>query len=79
MLWHNTMGGGEGRMQRLTSLKVIDLIFRAEFEFRADPLTRLCGYGYGKGWTNLTRTRTPGQPAALTRGFLIPVTIPTPR
>ena len=44
---------------------------------QGNPLTHCGGYRFGEGWINPTCTRTPGQPAALTRGFLKPMTIPT--
>jgi len=78
-LRHNAMGGDEGRKQRLTSLKAIDQIFERSLNSPGNPPTRCGGYGFGEGWINPTRTRTPGQPMALTRGFIKPVTIPTHR
>ena len=45
MLWHNTMGGIEGRKQQLTSLKVIDLIFRWSLNF--EPTGQPASVGMG--------------------------------
>jgi hypothetical protein len=53
--------------------------FHVEFECVGRPTNPGWGYGYGQGWINPTHTRThtPGQPVALTCGFLKPMTIPT--
>jgi len=61
----------------MTSFKAVELIFERSLNISGKPSNPWLGYGYGEGWTNPTRTRTPGQPAALTRGFLKPVTIPS--
>jgi len=60
----------------MTSFKAVELIFEQSLNISGKPSNPWLGYGYGEGWTNPTRTRTPGQPAALTHGFLKPVTIP---
>jgi len=61
----------------VTSFKTVELIFEQSLNLLGKPANPWLGYGYGKGWTNPTCTRTLGQPAALTCGFLKPVTIPT--
>ena len=40
------------------------------------PLYPCYGYGFLAGTGSCTHTRTPEKPAALTRGFPLPVTIP---
>ena len=49
--------------------------FEWSFNLWGNPPTHCGGYRFGKGWINLTHTCTPGQPAALTHGFLKPMPI----
>ena len=60
----------------VTSFKTVELIFERSLNILGKPANLWLGYRYGEGWTNPTHTHTLGQPAALTCGFLKPVTIP---
>ena len=67
--WSASVGGDGGRKN---GLQAVDLVSSG---------VQTCGVTRqpvvaGTGWINSTRTPTPGQPAALTRGFLKPVPIP---
>ena len=44
---------------------------------RIKPVYPCHGYGFSAGTEFPTRTRTPGKPSALTRGFSKPVPFPT--
>jgi hypothetical protein len=72
MLWHTTMGGVEGRKQRLTSLKVIDQIFGRSLNF--EPTRQPASAGTGMARVGQTQPVPAPQvnPRHLPAGFSNP-------
>jgi len=66
-----------GRESRTDSLSDELALFRAEFEIRSNPSYPCYRYGFLEGTNVSTCTCTMEKPVAFTRGFLVPVTIPT--
>src|SRR5258705_13558519 len=61
---------------QLAALRRVDRVFRAEFESRSNPSTR--GWGTGLGWIQMSNPYpNPRLTRTLTRGFPIPVMIPS--
>src|SRR5258705_3010 len=61
---------------QLAALRRVDRVFRAEFESRSNPSTH--GWGTGLGWIQMSNLYpNPRLTRTLTRGFPIPVMIPT--